>query len=144
MTPSKTNHSAKSIPHSYNESLWPEDPWYDIKRDMVTQVLKSRKSQPVKELEQRTTVVQRDVDVEHMKQAKDFPKRSTDQGKPFFLYFNYSMMHLPTTPRAEFEGKSGNGEWADALLQMETDFGTLLDYLISPFPSGTHDPNPAL
>ena len=68
-----------------------------------------------------------------MKRAKDSPKRITDQRRTsaFFLDFNYSVIHLPTTPRAEFEGKSGHGEWADALLQMNTDFGTLLDYLTS-------------
>jgi arylsulfatase A-like enzyme len=119
------------IPRSYDECLWPKDPWYDPNRDIVTRVVESRKSQPVNELEQLTPEVRRDIDVEYMKRAKDFLKRSTDQGKPFFLYFNYSMMHLPTTPRAEFEGKSGHGEWADALLQMDTDFGTLLDYLTS-------------
>jgi arylsulfatase A-like enzyme len=39
------------------------------------------------------------------------------------------MMHLPTIPRAEFEGKTGHGVWADSLLELDTDFGTLLDYL---------------
>jgi arylsulfatase A-like enzyme len=115
--------------HGFDE--WAEDPWYDPNRDPVTHVLEGRKGQPVNELEQLTVEVRRDIDVEYMKRAKDFLKRSTDQGKPFFLYFNYSMMHLPTTPRAEFKGKSGHGEWADALLQMDTDFGTLLDYLTS-------------
>jgi hypothetical protein len=37
----------------------------------------------------------------------------------------------PITPPVEFEGKSGHEEWADALLQLDTDFGTLLDYLTS-------------
>jgi arylsulfatase A-like enzyme len=119
------------IPRSYDECLWAEDPWYDPKRDPFTRVLESRKGQPVNELEQLTVDVRRDIDVEYMKRAEDFLKRSTDQGKPFFLYFNYSLMHLPTRPRAEFEGKTGHGEWADALLQMDTDFGTLLDYLTS-------------
>jgi Sulfatase len=38
-------------------------------------------------------------------------------------------MHLPTAPRAAFKGKSGNGEFADSLLELDTDFGELLDYL---------------
>jgi arylsulfatase A-like enzyme len=119
------------IPHFDDKCLWPEDPWHDLKRDMLMYVLESRKGQPVKELEQRTRTVRRDIDVEYMKRSKDSLKRGTDQGKPYFLDFNYSVMHLPT-PRAEFEGKPGQGEWADALLQMDTDFGTLLDYLTSP------------
>ena len=117
------------IPRSYDESLWPGDPWYDPKRDPVTRVLEGRKGQSVRELEQLTVEVRRDIDVEYMKRAKAFLKRSTDAGKPFFLYFNHSMMHLPTIPRAQFKGKTGHGDWADSLLQVDTDFGTLLDYL---------------
>lgn len=117
------------IPRSYDECLWADDPWYDPKRDPVTHVLEGRKGQPVQELEQLTVEVRRDIDVEYMKRAKDFLKRSTEAGQPFFLYFNYSMMHLPTVPRPEFKGKTGHGDWADSLLEMDTDFGTLLDYL---------------
>jgi arylsulfatase A-like enzyme len=119
------------IPYSDDAYLWPEDPWYDLKRDMLRYVLESRKGQPVKELEQLTLEVQRNIDVEYMKRSKDSLKRSTDQGKPFFVDFNYSAMNLPTTPRTEFEGKPGDSEWADALLQMDIDFGTLLDRLTS-------------
>jgi arylsulfatase A-like enzyme len=124
MTPSRPNPPAKS---SRKPNV---DPWYDIKRDMLMYVLESRKGYPVKELEQWTTEV-RNIDVEYMMRTKNSLKHSPDQPKPFFLYFNYSTTHLPTTPRAEFEDKSGEEEWADELLQMDTDFGTLLDYLTS-------------
>ena len=102
------------IPRSYDECLWADDPWYDPKRDPVTHVLESLKGQPVRELEQLTLEVRRDIDVEYMKRAKDFLKRSTEAGKPFLLYFNHSMLHLPTIPRAEFKGKTGHGDWADS------------------------------
>jgi arylsulfatase A-like enzyme len=117
------------IPRSYDECLWPDDPWYDPKRDPVTRVLESRKGEPVRELEQLTEAVRRDIDIEYMKRAKDFLRRSTDASKPFFLYFNHSMMHLPTLPRAGFKGKSGRGDFADSLLELDADFGDLLDYL---------------
>lgn len=117
------------IPRSYDECLWADDPWYNPKRDLVTNVLGARKGQPIKQLEQLTVEVRRDIDVEYMKRAKAFLKKSTRADKPFFLYFNHSMLHLPTIPRAEFKGKSGHGDWADCLLQMDADFGELLDCL---------------
>jgi len=117
------------IPRSYDECLWPEDPWYDAKRDPVTHVLEGRKGKPIRELEQLTVDVRRNIDVEYMRRAKDFLKRSAAKGRPFFLYFNHSMMHLPTIPRAEFRGKTGHGDWADCLLELDSDFGTLLDCL---------------
>ena len=56
------------------KSLWPEDPWYRPGRDPVTRVLEGRKGQPVRELEQLTDEVRRDIDVEYMKRAKAFLK----------------------------------------------------------------------
>jgi arylsulfatase A-like enzyme len=117
------------IPRSYDECLWAEDPWHDPKRDPVTHVLEGRKGQPVCELEELTVEVRRNIDVEYMRRAKDFLKRSIEADQPFFLYFNHSMMHLPTIPCDEFKGKTGHGEWADSLLELDRDFGTLLDYL---------------
>jgi len=117
------------IPRSYDEALWPDDPWYDPKRDPVTHVVEGRKGQQIRELEQLTVEVRKNIDVEYMKRAKDFLKRSADSGRPFFLYFDHSMLHLPVVPRAEFKGKTGKGDWADSLLELDTDFGVLLDYL---------------
>lgn len=117
------------IPRSYDECLWPGDPWYDPKRDLVTRVLESARGEPVRELEQLTVETRRDIDVEYMRRVKAFLKRSTETDKPFFLYFNHSMMHLPTIPRPEFKGKTGRGDFADSLLELDSDFGDLLDYL---------------
>src|SRR5262245_55821081 len=64
-----------------------------------------------------------------MKRARAFLKRSVAKEQPFFLYFNHSMMHMPTVPRPEFKGKTGNGDFADCLLELDSDFGALLDYL---------------
>jgi arylsulfatase len=70
-----------------------------------------------------------DVDREFLERSKAFMKRSVESEKPFLLYFNHSLMHMPTIPRAEFKGKSGQGEWADCLLELDSDFGEILDTL---------------
>lgn len=115
--------------HSYDECLWAEDPWYDPERDPISYMYEGIKDQQVKETIQLTREVKRDLDVEYMKRGKEFMRRSVNEGKPFFLYFNYTLMHMPNDPRLEFKGKSGRGEWADCIIQLDTDFGTLLDYL---------------
>jgi arylsulfatase len=117
------------IPRTWDESLWPDDPWYDPKRDGITNVLESRKGEKVREVKQLTQEVRRDIDAEFLARSKAFMKRSVEANKPFFLYFNHSLMHFPILPRAEFKGKSGQGEWADCLLQLDADFGTVLDDL---------------
>jgi len=117
------------IPRTWDECLWPDDPWYDPKRDGITNVLESRKGEKVREVKQLTQDVRRNIDAEFLARSKAFMKRSVEADKPFFLYFNHSLMHFPILPRAEFKGKSGQGEWADCLLELDADFGTLLDYL---------------
>jgi arylsulfatase len=115
--------------HSYDEALWADDPWYDPERDPIAYMYEGKKGDKVKTTIQLTREVKRDLDVEYMIRAKDFMKNSMEAKKPFFLYFNYTLMHLPNEPRLEFKGKSGRGDWADCIMQLDTDFGTLLDYL---------------
>jgi arylsulfatase len=56
-------------------------------------------------------------------------EKSVKADKPFYCYFNHSLMHFPMSPRDEFVGKSTNGEWGDCLLMLDHDFGVLLDKL---------------
>ena len=116
-------------PRSYDEALWAEDPWYRPGRDPISYMYEGKKGGKVKPVKQLTRLVKRDLDLEYMKRAKRFMKRSIKDKKPFFLYFNYTLMHMPTDPRPEFAGKTGRGAWADCLLQLDTDFGRLLDFI---------------
>jgi arylsulfatase A-like enzyme len=119
------------IPRSYDECLWPEDPRYDPKRDPVVYTLEGTKESGIHERkdQQLTLEVRRTIDVEYERRAFAFLRRSVESEKPFFLYYNHSMMHLPNIPRDEFKGKSGYGDFADCLLEMDADFGRLLDLL---------------
>jgi arylsulfatase A-like enzyme len=92
-------------------------------------VASASKGGPVENLEQLTLEVRRDIDREYLTRADTFIRRSVAAGTPLYVYFNHSMMHLPTVPRDEFKGSSGAGDWADCLLEMDADFGTLLDLL---------------
>jgi arylsulfatase len=83
----------------------------------------------VTEGQQLTLDVRRDCDVEYLRRAEMFIRAQTAAQMPFFVYFNHSLMHMPVIPREEFKGRSGHGDWADALLELDADFGTLLDLL---------------
>jgi arylsulfatase A-like enzyme len=92
-------------------------------------VVEGTKGGPVENREQLTGEVRRNIDDEYLRRADAFIRRTAADGKPFYVYFNHSLMHFPTVPRDEFKGKSGVGEWADCLLELDGDFGTLLDLL---------------
>jgi len=83
----------------------------------------------VTEGQQLTLDVRRDCDIEYLSRAERFIRAAVDGDTPFFVYFNHSLMHMPVIPRAEFKGASGQGDWADSLLELDADFGSLLDLL---------------
>jgi arylsulfatase A-like enzyme len=117
-------------PRTYDEALWPTDPWYDPERDPVTHMLEIKRGDlAVTEGDQLTLDVRRDCDREYLRRAQAFINRSVGDGAPFFVYFSHSLMHMPVIPREEFTGSSGQGPWADSLLELDADFGTLLDLL---------------
>jgi arylsulfatase A-like enzyme len=79
--------------------------------------------------DQLTLDTRRDCDTEYLRRATAFMRDAVQRDTPFFVYFNHSLMHMPIIPRAEFKGRTGNGDRADCLAQLDADFGTLLDLL---------------
>ena len=61
--------------------------------------------------------------------AIDFMGRAKDEGKPFYCYLPYTMVHIPPIPDPEFQGKTKRGNWADVLTQMDAFTGKILDSL---------------
>jgi len=89
--------------------------------------LEGHKGEKVREAEQLTYDLKRNIDVEYERRSFRFMEENAQAKRPFFLYYNHSLMHIPVVPRDEYKGKSGNGDWADSLLQLDGDFGELLD-----------------
>jgi arylsulfatase len=117
------------IPHSYDEAYWADDPWYDAGRDPMAFLLESKKGQEPTRIKQLTVDVKVNLDREYLNRSKTFIDKSVESGKPFFLYFNHTLMHMPVIPREEFRGKTGRGDWADSLAQLDADFSELMVYL---------------
>jgi arylsulfatase len=116
-------------PHSYDEALWEQDPWYRPERDPAAYMLEQRKGRRPRRAGKLTYELKRNVDTDYLSRATDFIRDNRANSRPFFLYYNPTLMHLPNVPRDEYKGRSGNGPWADCLLQMDGDFGVLLDVL---------------
>ena len=67
------------------------------------------------------------MEAEITSRAVEFIKRNASAGKPFFAYVSLSLVHMPTLPNPEFAGKTGNGDWADCLAEMDYRTGQILD-----------------
>jgi arylsulfatase A-like enzyme len=118
------------IPNSSDEAFWPDSSMYRPNSDPMAgpeYVMESTKGQVPKKLKIYDLAHRPIIDRELTDKAKDFMTRQVAAGKPFFAFVPYTMPHHPIMPAPEFDGKSGNGYWADALAQMDAYTGELLD-----------------
>ena len=61
--------------------------------------------------------------------AKDFMERSVKSGKPFFLWFNTTRMHIWTRLKPESRGKTGLGVYPDGMVEHDAHIGEMLKKL---------------
>jgi arylsulfatase A-like enzyme len=69
------------------------------------------------------------VDEEVTKSALEFMDKAHKDGKPFFVWWNSTRMHIFTHLKAESEGKTGLGIYADGMVEHDAMVGQLLDKL---------------
>jgi len=69
------------------------------------------------------------MDDELLVRADDFIDRSVKAGKPFFLWYNPSRMHVWTRLSPKWENKSGYGLYADGMMELDNEVGALLKKL---------------
>lgn len=62
----------------------------------------------------------------YTQQAISFMQNATNQGQPFFLYMAYDEVHVPLFTSPEFANATRRGLFGDAILEMDTSIGNLL------------------
>ena len=115
------------IQNSTDESAYSELQGFSESGVEETFVLEARKGEKPQNVRPWNLEYRPLIDGDLTKKAIDFMQRQSKTGEPFFLYLPYTATHYPTRPHPEFVGKTGNGNWADLLLQIDTYNGRLLD-----------------
>ena len=69
------------------------------------------------------------VDEEVTKAALEFMDKANEDGKPFFVWWNSTRMHIFTHLKPGSEGKTGLGIYADGMVEHDAMVGQLLDKL---------------
>ena len=118
------------IPNSSDESFWPANPRYRPESDPFagpSYIMEGRKGEEPTKLRVYDLNERRLIDKELTRRTIDFMTRQTKAKKPFFAFVPYTQPHMPTLPHPDFENRTGNGDFADVLAQMDAYVGELLD-----------------
>ena len=115
------------IPRTTDEALWPSASGWSADIMPPEKMMEGKKGEKSHELAIYDVVQRRLIDAEITKRSVGFIERQAKAGKPFFAYVALTQPHLPTLPNPSFTGKTGNGDWADMLAEMDANVGQILD-----------------
>jgi arylsulfatase len=115
------------IPNSTSVSPWTSSAGFDAKVAPIPHIMEGRKGEKSRSLEVYDLKTRRLIDTEITRRAIDFMRRNVRAGRPFYAYVPFTLVHYPTLPHPDFAGKTGHGDFADALVEMDHHVGQVLD-----------------
>jgi arylsulfatase A-like enzyme len=115
------------IPRTTDEAFWPSEAAAKAAGAEFEHIMEGRKGERSREIAVYDLDQRRLIDAKVTLWAIDFMKRSVQSGRPFYAYVPFTQVHFPTLPNPEFAGKTGFGDFPDALAEMDTHVGEILD-----------------
>jgi arylsulfatase A-like enzyme len=115
------------IPRTTDESMFPSQPGAQAAGIPFMHIMEGRKGQKSRDIVVYDLEQRRLIDAEATRRAIDFMQRSAKSGKPFYAYVPYTQVHFPALPDPKFAGKTGHGDFADVLSEMDAYVGQILD-----------------
>jgi arylsulfatase len=90
-------------------------------------IVEGRKGDATRELKPFNMETRRTIDREAAERGIAFMQRNVQARRPFFFYYPMTQIHFPTLTHPDFDGKSGAGDIADAMLDVDHNVGLVLD-----------------
>ena len=100
---------------------------YDAKVGTNPMIAEAKKGENPRDIKPYNLKSRRTIDSELNEKAVNFMEKNVKENKPFFAFIPYTQPHLPTLPHPDFDGKTGNGHYADVLAEIDYRAGQILD-----------------
>ncbi|GJD03086.1 sulfatase [Colletotrichum higginsianum] len=117
------------IPRTTDETQFTSAPGFDLEVAELPYIMRGRAGEPsenvcVYDLEKR-----RLIDEMLVARSRDWLSRQVEAENAFFLYHPLVHLHFPTLPHKDFAGKTGQGDFADSMAEMDHRVGEILDHV---------------
>jgi arylsulfatase len=117
------------VANTTDESEYSSQFQYDPKTGTKPMIVEAKKGEIPKDVEPYGIASRRKIDSELVEKATDFMERQVKDKQPFFAFIPFTQPHLPTLPHPDFDGKTGNGHYADVLSEIDYRAGQILDVI---------------
>lgn len=115
------------IPNSTSVSPWTSSQGFDPAVAPTPHIMEGRRGEPSRKLDVYDLDSRRLIETEITRRTIDFIEQNTKAGRPFFAYVPFTQVHFPTLPHPDFAGKTGQGDFADSLAEMDHHVGRIVD-----------------
>jgi arylsulfatase len=115
------------IPRTTNEALFRTSIGYDPAIAPPQFILAGKKGERSRQVEEYTLDARRRIDTEITRRTIEFMRRNAAAVQPFYAYVALTQVHFPSLPSPQFAGRTGNGDFADSVVEMDYHVGQILD-----------------
>src|SRR5262249_4353472 len=115
------------IPNSTSDAPWTSAVGFDPQVAPLPHSLERRDGERTPSSEVDDLKSRRQLDTEIARRAIDFMEQCASAKRPFFAYVPFTLVHYPTLPHPDFAGRTGYGDFSDALTELDHHAGQILD-----------------
>lgn len=115
------------IPRTTDESQFTSSVGYDPTVADLPYIMAGKAGTPSENVRLYDLDSRRTIDAELVERSVTFMRGAVDRQQPFFLYLPLVHLHFPTLPHPDFAGKSGHGDFADSMMEMDHRVGQIID-----------------
>ena len=115
------------VANTTDESDYSSQFQFDPKSGTLPFIQEAHKGEKARNVKPYDIASRREIDSELTQRAINFMKRNAKAKQPFFTFIPFTQPHLPTLPHPDFDGKTGNGHYADVLAEIDFRAGQILD-----------------
>ncbi|MCW5222631.1 arylsulfatase [Verminephrobacter aporrectodeae] len=114
------------IPRTTDESQFTAAIGFDPAVLDLPWIMRGRSGEPSENVKVYDLDSRRQIDAELVDESIAFMQRNARAGRPFFLYLPLVHLHFPTLPHPDFAGRTGAGDFADSMVELDHRVGQVV------------------
>ena len=115
------------VANTTDESEYSSQFQFDPDAGTSPMIVEAKRGEVPRDVKPYDVEARREIDAELTDRAVNFMRQSVKADEPFFAFVPFTQPHLPTLPHPDFDGKTGNGHYADVLAEIDFRAGQILD-----------------
>ncbi len=114
------------IPRTTDESQFTSSIGFDPTVADLPYIMQGQAGQPSRNVKLYDLDSRRHIDEELVDRSIGFMQKHAEAQRPFFLYLPLVHLHFPTLPHPDFAGRTGAGDFADSMVEMDHRVGLIV------------------